>query len=137
MWTLTAGNTYCSVGYIPRGYRRYCVDTHSWQYLLFSGIHPKAVSQVLCGHSQLAIHTVQWDTSTGAIVGTVWTLTAGNTHCLVGHIPRGYRKCFVWTLTAGNTYCLVGYIPGVIIGTAWTLQAGTTYCSVEYIPGVL
>ena len=66
VWTLTAGNT-CS----GDTYRRYCVDTRP--YLLFSGIHRQGVSQ-------LAILTVQWDASPGAIVGTVWTLTAGNTY---------------------------------------------------------
>ena len=34
-------------------------------------------SLVLYEHSQMAILTVQWDTSPWGIVGAVWTLTAG------------------------------------------------------------
>ena len=78
VWTLTTGNTYCSLGYIDRGYRMYFVDAHSWQNLLFRGIHRQGVLLVLFGHSHLAILTIQWDTSPWGIVGTVWTLTPRN-----------------------------------------------------------
>ena len=108
------------------------MDTQSWQYLLFSGIPPHGVTYALCGHSQLAILTVQWNTSKG--VGTVWTLTAGNTYCSVGYIPRGYRRYCVDT--HGWQYLLFSGVHshGGIVGTVWTLTAGNTYCSVGYIP---
>ena len=110
-WTLTTGNTCCSLGYTPMGYRMNCVDTFTRQYLLFSTIHPQ-----------------------GGIVGTVWTLTPGNTYCSVGYIPIGFVGT-VWTLTTPcNTYCSLGYTSGAIVGTVWTLTTGNTYCSVGYTP---